>query len=61
MDLFYLPPDGNIHGSHRDWKTGRHFPVRQKSGNFYETGKVREFYSKYWKNKEFNQLTILWK
>ena len=24
-------------------KMGRHFPVREKSGNFDETGKVREF------------------
>ena len=31
---------------------GRHFPVREKSGNFVKTGKVREFYSKYWKNWE---------
>ena len=31
-------------------KMGRHFPVREKSGNFVKTGKVREFYSKYWKN-----------
>ena len=23
---------------------GRHFPVREKSGNFVKTGKVREFY-----------------
>ena len=31
-------------------KMGRHFPVREKSGNFIKTGKVREFYLKYWKN-----------
>ena len=24
-------------------KKGRHFPVREKSGNFVKTGKVREF------------------
>ena len=30
-------------------KMRRHFPVREKSGNFVKTGKVREFYSKYWK------------
>ena len=32
-------------GSHSDWKTwkmGRHFPVREKSGNFEQAGKVRE-------------------
>ena len=28
-------------------KMGRHFPVREKSGNFVKTGKVREFYSQY--------------
>ena len=33
-------------------KMGRHFPVREKSGNFVKTGKVREFYSKYWENWE---------
>ena len=33
-------------------KMGRHFPVREKSGNFVKTGKVREFYSKYWKNQK---------
>ena len=36
---------------------GRHFPVREKSGNFVKTGKVREFYSKYWKN----QKKLYWK
>ena len=35
-------------------KMGKHFPFKEKSGNFDKTGKVREFYSKYWKNKEFN-------
>ena len=30
-------------------KMGRHFPVREKSGNFVQCGKVWEFYSKYWK------------
>ena len=30
-------------------KMGRHFPVREKSGNFEQTGKVRENHSKYWK------------
>ena len=28
-------------------KMGRHFPVREKSGNFVKTGKVREFCPKY--------------
>ena len=31
-------------------KMGRHFPVREKSGKFVKTGKVRQFYSKYWEN-----------
>ena len=30
-------------------KMGRHFPVREKSGNFEQTGKVREHHTKYWK------------
>ena len=41
-------------GSHSDWKTwkmGRHFPVREKSGNFEQTGKVRENHTKYWKTQ----------
>ena len=35
-------------------KMGRHFPVREKSGNFEQTGKVgekRENYTKYWKTQ----------
>ena len=32
-------------------KIEKHFPVREKSGNFQKTGKVREFYPKYWKNE----------
>ena len=33
-------------------KMGRHFPVREKSGNFVKMGKVREFCPKYWKNRK---------
>ena len=33
-------------------KNGRHFPVTEKSANFVKTGKVREFYTKYWKNQK---------
>ena len=33
-------------------KMGRHFPVREKSGNFFKTGKVRKFCPKYWKNRK---------
>ena len=32
-------------------KIGRHFPVREKSGNFEKTGKVRENHTKYWKTQ----------
>ena len=32
-------------------KMGRHFPVREKSGNFVQTGKVRENHTKYWKTQ----------
>ena len=44
MNLFL-----SAHGSHTNWKTwkmGEHFPIR----NFEQTGKVSEFYTKYWKN-----------
>ena len=29
----------------------RHFPVREKAGNFEQTGKVRENHTKYWKTQ----------
>ena len=32
-------------------KMGKHFPVREKSWNFEQTGKVREFYTIYWKSE----------
>ena len=32
-------------------KMGRHFPVREKSGNCDQTGKVRENHTKYWKTE----------
>ena len=35
-------------------KMGRHFPVREKSGNFEQTGKVMENYTKYWKNEKIS-------
>ena len=31
-------------------KMGRHFPVKEKSGNFEQTGKVMENHAKYWKS-----------
>ena len=33
-------------------KMERHFPVREKSGNFVKTGKARGFCPKYWKNRK---------
>ena len=37
-------------------KMGRHFPVREKSGNFEQTRKVKENHTKYWKNiREFQK------
>ena len=35
----------------RTGKMGRHFPVREKSGNFEQTGKVRENHTKHWKTE----------
>ena len=35
----------------RTGKMGRHFPVREKSGNFEQTGKVRENHTEYWKTQ----------
>ena len=32
-------------------KMGRHFPVREKSRNFEQTGKVRGNHTKYWKTE----------
>ena len=46
--------DVSVYSSHSDWKPGkigRHFPVREKSGNFEQTGKVRENHTKYWKTQ----------
>ena len=42
--VLMVPPGSTNHGSHMDWKMGKHFPVREKSGNFEQTRKVREFY-----------------
>ena len=36
----------------RTGKLRKLFPVREMSGNFEQTGKLREFHSKYWKNEE---------
>ena len=40
-------------------KMGRHFPVREKSGNFEQTGKVRENHTKYWKILKF-EINVIW-
>ena len=45
-----MPFQSVDHGSHIDWKMGKHFPVGEKSQNFEQTGKVRAFYPKYWKS-----------
>ena len=37
VDYFYTQ------GSHSDWKNGKAFSSWEKSGNFEQTGKVREF------------------
>ena len=36
-------------------KMGRHFPVREKSGNFKQTGKVRENHTKNWNIDEISE------
>ena len=38
----------------KTWKMGKHFPVGEESGNFEQTEKVREFYLKYWKMRDFH-------
>ena len=34
---------------------GKHFPVREKSGNFEQTGEVGENDTKYWKIQEISE------
>ena len=46
LDVFRVPTRTGKPG-----KMGRHFPVREKSGNFEQTGKVRENHTKYWKTE----------
>ena len=36
-------------------KMDKLFPVREKSGNFVQTGKVREIWTKYWKSRKFRE------
>ena len=45
-DVFRVPTRTGKPG-----KMGRHFPVREKSGNFEQTGKFRENHTKYWKTE----------
>ena len=40
-------------------KMGRHFPVREKSGNFEQTGKVKENHTKYWKTEGISEKNYL--
>ena len=47
----YMVPTGTGNRG-KPGKMGRNFPVREKSGNFVKTGKVREFCPKYWKNRK---------
>ena len=42
----------------RTGKMGRRFPVREKSGNFEQTGKVRENHTKYWKIEGISEKNI---
>ena len=46
-----LPPQGS-HSDWKTWKNGKAFPVREKSGNIEQTGKVGENQTKYWKTEE---------
>ena len=40
-------------GTRKPGKLGDHFSIGQKSENFDLTGKVREFYTKYWITRTF--------
>ena len=63
INLNKLQAISQIHGPTRTRKpgrTGEHFPVREKSGNFVQTGKVREFYPKYWKSLKKLYITVQW-
>ena len=46
VDIYRVPTRTGKPG-----KMGRHFQVREKSGNFEQTGKVRENHTKYWKTQ----------
>ena len=47
-------PLQSCQGSHSDWKTwknGKAFSSQEKSGNFEQTGQVRENHTQYWKTQ----------
>ena len=50
LDLLTVPTGSGKPG--RPGKMGEHFPVREKSENFVQTGKVREFYPEHYKSME---------
>ena len=54
--LFYGERDRVPTRTGKPGKMGRHFPVREKSGNFDQTGKVRENYTKYWKTEGISNI-----
>ena len=56
-DAFRVPTRTGKTGKHG--KMGRHFPVREKSGNFEQTGKVRENHTKYWKTEGISEKNYL--
>ena len=49
--FFTFDQDGVLTRTGKPGKMGRHFPVREKSGNFDQTGKVRENHTKCWKTE----------
>ena len=49
--FFIFDQDGVPTRPGKPGKMGRHFPVREKSGNFHQTGKVRENHTKYLKTE----------
>ena len=50
-NLFMVPTYTGKQG--KPEKVGEPFTFRRKLGNFEQTGKVREFYPQYWKNRNF--------
>ena len=49
---FHVPSTSRVPSwTGKPGKMGRYFPVREKSGNFDQTGKVRENHIKHWKTE----------